>query len=153
MEVTYFLAGVAFAVVYCAYKLWELHQAGRLDRRDKRFVDLARNSASDENEQNGAKDQVSMKDVHGVPVPWGWPGNTAYTGTRHLNRGQTEPGSIQHFVDNLVREKQTTRDEAYQQRLEASMKALLEDRYHSPGHKPGQQPERPSNGSKGPSGQ
>ena len=152
MEFTYFLAGVAFAVLYCAYKLWELHEAGRLDRRDRKFVDLAGNSASDENERNGAEDHVSMKDVQGVPVPWGWPGNTAYNGTRHGNRGQTEPGSIQHFVDNLVREKQTTRDEAYRQRLEASMKALLEDRYHSPGHHPGQQPERPSNGSKGPSG-
>lgn len=146
MEFTYFLAGVALAVVYCLYKVWELHVAGREDRLNRRAGDLGRTKAQKRGE--ASDNRQSKQELQDVAVPWGWPGNTAYHGERGSKHGRTEPGSIQHFVDHLVREKQTTRDEAYQQRLEASMKALLEDRYHSPG-----QPDRPSNGSKGPSGQ
>lgn len=148
MEFTYFLAGLALAVVYCLYKIWELHVEGRQDSLKSGVVDLGRADSTKSESREASDKTQSRQELQDVPVPWGWPGNSAYHGARSSKHGRTEPGSIHHFVDHLVREKQTTRDEAYQQRLEASMKALLEDRYHSPG-----QPDRPSNGSKGPPGQ
>ena len=39
------------------------------------------------------------------------------------------PGALRRWVDHLVAEKRTTEDEGYAQRREASLKALLEDRY------------------------
>ena len=148
MEFTYFLAGVALAVVYCIYKIRELQVESRQDGQRREAVDHGRTDSTKSESRRSTDTVQSHQELQDVPVPWGWPGNSAYHGARGSKHESSEPGSIQHFVDHLVREKQTTRDEAYQQRLEASMKALLEDRYHSPG-----QPDRPPNGSKGPSGQ
>ncbi len=103
MEFTYFLAGVALAVVYCVYKLWELHQASRADRPKRESADLARDGDGAEKQGASAHNGHLHKELQDVPVPWGWPGNESYHKARRPGHGASERVSIQHFVYHLVR--------------------------------------------------
>ena len=141
MDYAYYLAGIVLAVVFCIYKVWELQKAGREERNAREFVSLSKDESRLDKNLDKHRQDPAANGLPEVPVPWGWPGNTAYRSREH-HRGfidrrheSDEPGSLQHFVNHLVREKQTTHDEEYRLRLEASMKALLEDRFHSPGQK------------------
>ena len=69
-----------------------------------------------------------------VPTPWGWPGSDLHGAgrTHHGVDGSFEvahPGALRRWVDHLVAEKRTVQDESYVTRREASLRALLEDRY------------------------
>ena len=141
MEYTYYLAGILLAVAYCIYKVWELRKAGQEERFARKLVGLAENESDSAGDHESQKEGLLQRDSPAVLVPWGWPGNTAYRSREHHRRfietgtENDQPGTMQYFVNRLVREKQTTHDEEYRLHLEESMKALLEDRFHSPGQK------------------
>ena len=139
MDYAYYLAGIALAVVFCLYKVWELQKASQEERAAREFVSLPKDESKPGKSTENRQQDPSITELPEVPAPWGWPGNTAYRSREHYRsfidtgHDSDEPGSLQHFVNHLVREKQTTHDEEYRLRLDASMKALLEDRFHSPG--------------------
>ena len=77
---------------------------------------------------------ILERELKHVPTPWGWPGSDLHGGSRsdQADQGYGEiahHGALRRWVDHLVAEKRTTEDEGYVQRREASLKALLEDRY------------------------
>jgi len=138
LEYAYYLAGILLAVAYCIYKVWELRKAGR----EERFArELANNESDSAGDRESQKEGLLQRDLPAVLVPWGWPGNTVYRSREHHHQfietgtDNDEPGTMQYFVNHLVREKQTIHDEEYRLHLEESIKALLEDRFHSPGQK------------------
>jgi len=78
--------------------------------------------------------RVLKRELKQVPTPWGWPGNPALSSSRNYATSnsqnvQASSGSLQHFVDRLFREKNTVDNHEYLLRKNASLRALVEDRY------------------------
>jgi hypothetical protein len=73
-----------------------------------------------------------------APTPWGWPGHHDHSPEKraappYLESGTRPPqavsGSLQRWVERLVSEKRTVEDQEYMLKKDASLRALLEDRY------------------------
>lgn len=84
-------------------------------------------------EDRKQENKLRLQALGDVPTPWGWPGSPL-NGHGNTLHGAPANGSLalQRWVDGLIAEKQTTRDSEYLRRREASLRALLEDRFHSP---------------------
>ena len=78
---------------------------------------------------------IIKRELKHVPTPWGWPGSDVRQGGLGDRSGGN--GSLQAWIDHLVSEKRTVDDDLYQSRKDASLRALLEDRYGRPA-KPGE---------------
>ena len=69
-----------------------------------------------------------------VPIPWGWPGHDEHvTDHSHASLNAQEvhgvSESLHRFADRLLSEKQTIESQEYLLKKDASLRALLEDRY------------------------
>lgn len=72
-----------------------------------------------------------------IPTPWGWPGHEGAQprksgSLRTTHHGHGVPNSLHRFVDLMMSEKQTVENREYLLRKDASMRALLEDRFGRP---------------------
>ena len=80
------------------------------------------------------EDIALNREMLNVPIPWGWPGHDDHvTENSHaLLKAQEVHGvseSLHRFADRLLNEKQTTESREYLLKKDASLRALLEDRY------------------------
>ena len=80
-----------------------------------------------------ARESSRMPGPHGRPAPWGWP---RVNGGARIDEGGAEPvngasTTLHRWADQLIVEKKTTENQDYQARRDASIKALLEDRFCS----------------------
>jgi hypothetical protein len=76
--------------------------------------------------------EVIQRELQRTPVPWGWPGSDL---RQHIPLDAVldgGPGTLQRWIDQLVREKRTVDSTEYLRRRRASMRALLEDRFGRP---------------------
>ena len=78
--------------------------------------------------------RVLKRELLHVPTPWGWPGNSPVPSQRNFKTSNSQDvlgasGSIQHFVDRLFREKNTVDNQEYLLKKDASLRAMVEDRY------------------------
>ena len=73
-----------------------------------------------------------------IPTPWGWPGHDGQAeqsshGSAHHPPGVKEvegvSGSLSRFTDRLFKEKRTVENSEYLLRKDASLRAMIEDRY------------------------
>ena len=69
-----------------------------------------------------------------VPIPWGWPGHYHHAPEKTRARPNAQEvhnvsETLHRFVDRLVSEKQTIESREYLSKKDASLRALLEDRY------------------------
>ena len=71
---------------------------------------------------------VLSRELRRVPTPWGWPGSDPHQAHGEL-RYNGQGHSLQHWADWLTREKRTIDDDEYRLRRNASLRALLEDRF------------------------
>lgn len=145
MEYVIYLAAILVPLGLCIYKLTTLGRAEPVGRA-RRII-----SSEDETpEQAGnVKAPVSLRQAEEVlqrerlkvPTPWGWPGNpntheTYYAQdhpARHASVSAEGSATLHRWVDHLVSSKQTTDNQEYLRRRDYSMRALLEDRFVSPG--------------------
>jgi hypothetical protein len=77
---------------------------------------------------------VLKKETISVPTPWGWPGHGKHVNAKSHALPNTEEvhdvsESLHRFVDRLISEKQTVESRDYLLKKDASLRALLEDRY------------------------
>jgi hypothetical protein len=79
-------------------------------------------------------DVALNREMQNVPIPWGWPGHDE----RATENGHASPNarevqgvseSLHRFADRLLSEKQTKESREYLLKKDASLRALLEDRY------------------------
>lgn len=134
VEYLYYLLVILALVALCLY-LVRIPGQMRLTRKP---VDLADRARVRRRRQQEAAEQapapslpvhVLRRELKQVPTPWGWPGSEA----RHSSVGANgSPGSLHDWIDRLVSEKCTVDDDAYRLRTDASMRALLEDRFGRP---------------------
>lgn len=104
---------------------------------NRKPVNLATRKSSrpgDQDVNKEAKKAALQRENMKVPTPWGWPGseyrqvNGRYAGLNAAEiQGVSE--SLHRWVDQMVSSKQTVDDNAYRMKREASMRALLEDRF------------------------
>jgi len=78
--------------------------------------------------------RVLQREMMRVPVPWGWPGHHHEDPSRKPTPANFEEvhgvsESLHQFVDRLFSEKHTVDSADYLLRKDASLRALLEDRY------------------------
>lgn len=78
------------------------------------------------------RQQVLGRELRKVPTPWGWPGSEVRFGNG-LNGAAGGPSGagtqLQQWIDRLVSEKRTVDDGAYLLRRDASLRAMIEDRF------------------------
>jgi hypothetical protein len=79
-------------------------------------------------------DVVLDSEMLSVPIPWGWPGHDErVTNHSHASLNAQEvhgvSESLHRFADRLLSEKQTIESREHLLKKDASMRALLEDRY------------------------
>ena len=94
---------------------------------------------SPRNDRNPERYKVLMnRGAQNIPTPWGWPGygekadlgHSAHSANNHRTaQGHVVSDSLHRWVDHLVSEKRTVDDQDYLLKREASVRALLEDRY------------------------
>jgi len=75
-----------------------------------------------------------QRELGHVPIPWGWPGHQGYASSSRLSSLDTPQDhgvsqTISHVVDRLFTEKLTVDSQEYLLRKDASLRALVEDRY------------------------
>ena len=75
-----------------------------------------------------------IKETISVPTPWGWPGYDERSTAKSLasaNEDQVNgvSDSLHRMIDHLLSEKQTVENQEYLLKKDASLRALLEDRY------------------------
>ena len=89
--------------------------------------------------KNTTPDEASRVDVApretlNVPIPWGWPGHDDHVienshATLNVQEVHGVSESLHRFADRLLSEKQTIENREYLLKKDASLRALLEDRY------------------------
>ena len=138
-DYAYYIAGILAALVACVIKVRQLKKEAREDREARAYLRFGKSAEASASLQNSRDQEPLKRAMQEVPVPWGWPGSKTFEGRRHAHSGSgrngeaSGHGTLQHWVDKLVSEKKIAHDEAYRRHLDASMRALLEDRFHSPG--------------------
>lgn len=134
MEYLYYLLVILALVALCLY-LVRIPGHARLTRKPADLADRAR--AYRRREQKAAERapaphlpaHVLRRELKHVLTPWGWPGSELRQGGVGMDRSQS---SLQGWVDRLVSEKRTVDDDEYRLRKDASLRALLEDRFGRP---------------------
>ncbi|RPH95545.1 MAG: hypothetical protein EHM68_12525 [Lysobacterales bacterium] len=144
MEYLYYLLAILALLALCLYLV---RMPGQL-RLTRKPVDLAdrgrkhrlrerRKAAQEAAGHTGLPHHQTIikRELKHVPTPWGWPGSDVRQGGLGDRLGGR--GSLQAWIDHLVSEKRTVDDDVYRSRKDASLRALLEDRYGRPA-KPGE---------------
>lgn len=134
MEYLNYLLVILALLALCLY-LVRIPGHARLTRKP---LDLADRARAYRRKQRQAAEQapappppqhILRRELKHVPTPWGWPGGELRQGNIGLNGSQS---SLQGWIDHLVSEKRTTDDDEYRLRKDASLRALLEDRFGRP---------------------
>lgn len=139
MEYLYYVLLILVLLAGCLFAL-RIPGRSRLAGRPEDLAERTNQRREREQQKQRAKGAdvahrhaVLERELKHVPTPWGWPGSDLHGGKSDLaDHGYGEiahPGVLRRWVDHLVTEKRTIQDEDYVQRREASLKALLEDRY------------------------
>lgn len=142
MEYLYYFLVILALVALCLY-LIRIPGQVRLARKPADLADRARKHRLQEKAKDHSDSQVLphhrriiQRELRKVSTPWGWPGSDVRLGgLRGSQNGSS--GSLRTWIDRLTSEKRTVDDSEYRLRKEASLRALLEDRFGRPA-KPGE---------------
>lgn len=140
MEYLYYVLLVLALLGGCVYALM-IPGRRRLANRPDQLADRANRRREKQQQKANAKrpdlahrHAVLERERRHVPTPWGWPGSDLHGSERAAKESDgspeiVHPGALRRWVDHLIAEKRTVNDQSYVQRREASLRALLEDRY------------------------
>jgi hypothetical protein len=139
VEYLYYLLAILAVVALCLY-LVRMPGQLRLTRKPVDLADRGRKHRLQERRRAAHKaagqpelphhETVIKRELKHVPTPWGWPGGGVRQGS--LRSAKNANGSLQGWIDQLASEKRTVDDDEYRSRKDASLRALLEDRYGRP---------------------
>jgi len=98
--------------------------------KEEKALAKAESRKSPLSSQGRNRNPVMKRELARVPTPWGWP---QYGEDGSKKNGERDfPGSLHRLADMLIHEKKTVQDQHYLEKRNASMRALLEDRYGRP---------------------
>lgn len=140
MEYLYYVLLILVLLAGCVFALM-IPGRRRLANRPDQLADRANRRREKQQQKTNARRPdlahrhvVLERERNHVPTPWGWPGSDLHSAGRsdQAPEGYGEidhPGALRRWVDHLVAEKRTVQDEEYARKREASLRALLEDRF------------------------
>ena len=136
MEYVYYvliILGLLALIIYLASlpgqsRLSNDHMALADDARKRKQKNQAREEAETRKTPRGRRSSPAIqRELSRVPTPWGWP---RYGDDKNGNNNHHDfSDSFHRFTDRLIHEKKTVQDQKYLEKRNASMRALLEDRY------------------------
>jgi hypothetical protein len=134
VEYVYYALVILSLVALCLFLL-RLPGHARLTRKPAELADRARRRREKQRQKAGQaqptpprRPRIIQREIRNVPTPWGWPGSEIRQGGDLNGSAGARPG----WIGRLVSEKRTVDDQAYQLRKDASLRALLEDRFGRP---------------------
>ena len=142
VEYVYYALVIVALLAICMYMARRPGE-GRLKRRQADLAERARlrRQAATPAGENAAelarRQQLLRRDLRNVPTPWGWPGSEVRAGNGLNGRAYGQGvngtyGPLQQWIDRLISEKRTVDDSEYVLRRDASLRAMLEDRFGRP---------------------
>jgi len=104
------------------------HMALAEDTRKRKLKQQAKEAAENRKSTAGRRSSPAIKrELARIRTPWGWP---QYGGDKtRKNMDRDFSNSLHYFAGRLINEKKTVQDQQYMEKRNASMRALLEDRY------------------------
>lgn len=140
MEYVYYVL-IVLCLVACILVIARVPVQARLSRNTVALANKARKQTIKEEQlkaknsrrksppfsHNRRKNSVMRRELARVPTPWGWPRYDEDGDIRSSEHGFS--ASLHHLADRLIHEKKTVQDQDYVNKRNASMRALLEDRY------------------------
>jgi hypothetical protein len=95
--------------------------------RKQQLKDKKLQAKEEQRTKNLKRNPVIKRALSRVPTPWGWP---QYDDNGDIKSGERDfSTSLHRLADKLIHEKKTVQDQEYLDKRNASMRALLEDRY------------------------
>lgn len=136
MEYVYYILIILGLMAFIIYlvslpgrsRLSNDHMALAEDARKRKQRQQAQEEAEVRKSPRGRRSSPAIqRELSRVPTPWGWPqyGDDKNGNSNHHDFSE----SIHRFADRLIHEKKTVQDQKYLEKRNASMRALLEDRY------------------------
>ena len=102
-------------------------RARKLKRKEIQRQAKAAQRQSKLSSNSRKRNPVMKRELSRIPTPWGWP---QYDEDGDIKSGEGDfSTSLHRLADRLIHEKKTVQDQAYVDKRNASMRALLEDRY------------------------
>ena len=102
-------------------------RARKLKRKEIQRQAKAAQRQSKLSSNSRKRNPVMKRELSRIPTPWGWP---QYDEDGDIKSGEGDYStSLHRLADSLIHEKKTVQDQAYVDKRNASMRALLEDRY------------------------
>lgn len=136
MEYVYYILIILGLMAFIIYlvslpgrsRLSNDHMALAEDARKRKQRQQAQEEAEVRKSPRGRRSSPAIqRELSRVPTPWGWP---QYGDDKNGNSIHHDfSDSIHRFADRLIHEKKTVQDQKYLEKRNASMRALLEDRY------------------------
>lgn len=128
---------ISYILVICgilALFLFWVFSSGQIQLSKKTQKRSRAGAGLDLKQEQSKVKQLAASHSLNIPTPWGWPGhdgvpvrkNGSLLKTNGVHGGQD---SLHRFVDLLMSEKQTVENREYLLKKDASLRALLEDRY------------------------
>jgi len=140
VEYLYYVLVVLALLAGCLFAL-KIAGRRRLSGRPEVLAERAQRRHQRERRKAGAqrhdlahRHAVLERERKHVPTPWGWPGSD-FHGTGRAPQGSdgsfeiVRQSALSRWLDHLVAEKRTVQDAEYARKRDASLRALLEDRY------------------------
>ncbi len=108
------------------------------NKAPKRAQSDSRLSLKKQKQEQGKAKQLAATRSLNIPTPWGWPGHDGEPlrkkgSSLKPNNAHGTQDSLHRFVDLMMSEKQTVENREYLLKKDASMRALLEDRFGQSG--------------------
>jgi len=131
--VTLVIGALCLALVRRSDQSRSIDEQARLAEKARRR--RLKSKAVDDSKSIPNSPAVLQRELSQVPTPWGWPGHNGTSGDPTPSRQhalQESTGvskSLHRWVDRMVSEKRTVEDREYVIRKDASLRAMLEDRY------------------------
>jgi hypothetical protein len=137
VEYFYYFIVILALLALCLY-LIRIPGQVRLTRKPVDLADRARKQrlqektiAHQESQVPPHHQRIIQRELRKVSTPWGWPGSDVRPGSLRGSQNGSS-GSLRTWIDQLTSEKRTVDDSEYRLRKEASLRALLEDRFGRP---------------------
>jgi hypothetical protein len=128
-----FILGISALVLLIAGAIHKSHvlsnQVELADRARRRRLKEKSTQAGKSKGQSGVhgKSHVISRELKRTRTPWGWPQQDGRLKGHQRDGEFTE--SLRRFADRLIDSKKTKEDRVYLAKRDASLRALLEDRY------------------------
>jgi len=102
-------------------------KARQLKRKEAKQKAKAAQRNSNLSSNSRKRNPVMKRELSRVRTPWGWP---QYDEDGDIKSGEGDfSASLHRLADRLIHEKKTVQNQEYLDKRNASMRALLEDRY------------------------